>query len=739
MRLYWQQLQRRLAFDFRISGVGLLLFCFSICFMWPDGGIDHPRVRYISKALKISTSKSNPPRLAFEEALELRKAPAVIVPLSVKPISLNEVIQKGQMRPAIQALYYRQIQLDPMVINALSRPVTSTQKLTQKLTDVMPQVRIPEKQFEPNFEARLPSSAELKYVEDDKWFEQLSPRQQRILEASGIQGADLEAPMVPSLAQSLASKVEEELKRLQDGGTVITPSTAILSGQTPAVAGVPVRTQEDSKETPARYHRVSGHLLLDAMSPLFPDHSIEVAWMREGQNRRTGRFDYKSSKFAIDVDHLSGSVKLEMFDKAGSLVASGGIRLSPELNAQALAQIQIKMRPVGQVASHYTDFYDQPTEMFKLDGRKVWAFGKKPIRAKASFDTQSTFEADPQGLLFIDGIAGGSSSFAMTESEDHYPALHMINAGQNDALPLIPKKTAQAMFDIIEDQQGFTSTQKNGAIVMGQVTSAGRAVAGVQVEIEGDPDSRPIYLNEIFIPDPQLKATSSSGYFVFAHLPQGFYSLRASRGSQFVGYGNVVNEANSAAFIEIEEPVRYAPFDIRVYDAFTGEPQKAEVAFQSLDQSLQIDGYGQIDHPISARYSLAEVIPATEAYLAATYPYAGDQEFAHLPMIPRAWMDQLIAQAKVNLTPSAGAILGFSEKGGYDISLPHLPEGARVDVIYFDVHGQQVPAAVDQGGFLLVNLPAGAQTVVLNSALGAVVSRVMNADAERLTIAKFAF
>lgn len=719
----------------------------------PDARLKHPRVRSITKTLRISTSKTNPPRLAFEEALQIR-VPSLRAPAArnePQSRSLNEMIARQQLRPTRLALYYRHVQLGPMIIDrreVVIAPVVrearrmqvlpQVGRLAMKMSDVLPGRDIPERRFEPNMSTTDP---EYNPAADNEWFASLSPRQRNLLEASGLRTTDLAtAPLEPSLAESLAAKVEEELKRIQDGGVIITPQAA-----TPAVPSNPsLRTddktpQNESKDKKDSY-RVAGHVDLDSQTALLPGEHIEVAWKRDGQNRRSGRVAVPGSQFSIEVDELVGAVVLEKFDRSGGVTARGSVRLSPDLSQEALTHLQLRLRPVDQVASTFADFYNSSAQLFNVTAKKtVWKFGKKPIRTKASFDDASVFEADSQGQLFIDGISGGSSSFAMTESDDHYPALHMVTAGQKESLPLIPKKTAQAMMAIIEEQLGYTDVQKNGAIVMGQVTGSGQPLAGVQVEIEGHPEARAIYLNEILIPDPQLKATSSTGYFVFLHLPQGFYSLRAARGPQFVGYGNVVNEPEAAAFIEIQEPLRFAPIEVRAFDAFTGDPQAADLAIQALSQNIQIDGYAQLDHPIVAKYSLMDVEPKSDLYLPAMYPYAGDSEFLHLPMIPRVWMETLLIQGKISPNPGEGAIVGFSEKGGYEIQLPHLPEDTKAQVIYFDAQGQRTPASVENGGFVLMNLPATAQTVVLHHAMGGVVSRVLNVDPERLTISRFDF
>lgn len=709
-----------------------LLVC-GVVFLAPETKLQHPRVRFIQKPLKISVSKSNPPRLAFEEALRIRDTPALPVQADVKQVpgvSLNALIGSRSLRPTNLALYYRQVTLDTMVIErpARNQPIQQTQipinALSMKLSDAragQSTDQSPTRDFGPDvpeqsFEAPVESGAE--------WYHGLTPRQKRLVDSSGLTANQLsQAQMEPSLAQALAAKVEEELRSMQ----VEKPTSLLTSLPTQKVI------------TKAGPVKAAGHLSTDNLAPFLPDHHFEVHWIREGVSQKSGRVVLQPEvKFEIEIPELIGSVRAEMYDRNGQVVAAGNLRLSSELSPQVLNNLQLHLRPVRQVASYYKDFYSDSASLFAEPARKISSWSKKTITTKASFDENTSFESDGQGQLFIDSVSANSTSYAISESTDYYPALHMLTAGQKDALPMIPKKTANALLEIIEEQMGYTSLQKNGALVLGQVTSAGAPIVGAQVVLEGHPEARAIYLNEILIPDPKLTASTSSGYFVFVHLPEGFYSIRANKGAQFIGYGNVLNEPDAAAFVELQEAQRFAPFELRAFDAFSGEGQSTELHVQALNQDLAIDGYGEIEHPVLAKLSLIEANPSAE-YMPATYPYSANSEYAHLPLIPRLWMEGLIARSRVNVSPGSGTILGFNEKGGYEISLPHLAQENRAQIIYFDSEGHEVPAAVDQGGFILVNLPQSAQTVVLRQALGSVTSQVLNADADRLTVSRFVF
>lgn len=737
----------------RVIPSGLAVLTFTGGVTLPAWQLKHPQVRNISRPLKLLTSKKNPPRLAFEEALEFRREKRAVAKATAAPAgaNLNVLIGQGHLLSNRFALHHRIVRLTGLSFDKREAVAARQEEhLGQShlpLRSVLPNEFVPERRFEP-LASQVDNMAAMPGADVD-WYQSLSQRQKRILEASGLRATDLEkGTMEPTLAEALAAKIDEELARIQTGAApagqaiVIRPSSQgasrenNLTGEDAAAS----KQQEPQAKKLGQY-KVAGHFSLDSMTALLPRHHIEVVWKREGEGRKSGRFSLHDSSFQVVVDELIGQVKIEMFDdNTGAVVAEGGVRLSQDLSADTLQNLNLKLRPVGMVASTYTDFNRQTAQVFSLNKAKgIRTFGKTPIKAKVSFDGEATFEADLQGQLQIEGLASSSTSFALADHPDYYPALHMISAERREALPMIPRKTANALIAIIEDQLGFTDAQKNGSLVMGQVTSRGAALGGVSVEIEGHSETRPIYLNEVLIPDPKLTATTGSGYFVLLNLPQGFYSLRAMRGPQFLGFGNVINEPEAASFVEIQEPERFAEMELRTFDAFSGEPLAADMMVQALNQNLKIDGYGRFQHPILPRLSLIEASPQSEEYVPATYSYSGDTDHLFLPAVKQSWMDQLLAKARINVTPRLGALIVFSEKGQYQVGLPHLPPEAKVDIVYFDSQGNYSQTPVEHGGFMIVNLPPVAQTLVVTRANGEVVSRVFTADSDRLSIERLEF
>lgn len=698
----------------------------------PNPKLSHPRVRFISKTLKISLAKKTPPRLAFEAVLsfqnEVRK-PAATPGLVPQPISLNQVIAKGQLRPAERSLFYKKIELPKMIITRETVAVRPKLNLDPALGRAVSGGSV----------MTLPSERSETSVPN--WVDTLTPRQRRLVEASGLSVAELNRVQEePSLAQALAAKVEEELNVLREKGTPVTASTptGVSSTQTSTLS-----EKSPDVQIPVGPFAVQGIIHLSDATPYLPDHRFEVHWFREGYAKKAGRVQVKDARFFIEVPELIGQVRVEMLDGNGQVVAESSQRLSADLTTSALSQLHLRMQPVSQVAARYTDFYQDPNALFAASGdskKKISPRLAKIIRTKTTFDDEAIFESDDKGRLFIDGVTAQSTSLAITESEDFYPALHFLKAGGvGGVLPMIPKRTANALMSIVDDQLALSSGQKNASLVLGQLTVDGKPIAGVRVELEGFPDVKPIYLNEILLPDPRLTESTGSGYFVFMHLPADLYSVRAQRGGQYFGFGNVASEPASVSFINIEAAKSFAAFEVRSFDAFTGEAVATELDLQALGQRLSVEGYGVFEHPILPQLSLIESNPSSDLYIPSIHPYFADQSYAHLPLVRREWMDGLLARERISLAPGSGAILGFSEKGGYEISLPHLSENNDAKVIFFDASGHLVPAAVEQGGFLIVNLPASAQSVVLRQALGERVSQVLPVDSDRLTISRFVF
>src|SRR6185312_12819491 len=88
------------------------------------------------------------------------------------------------------------------------------------------------------------------------------------------------------------------------------------------------------------------------------------------------------------------------------------------------------------------------------------------------------------------------------------------------------------------------------SIVWGRLTQDGQAAAGAQVEMAGE--YKPIYFNDMYLPDPNMNATGSNGLFAFVKVPRGTQALRVSTGGHMYPAQVFPTENQQVSYVELE-------------------------------------------------------------------------------------------------------------------------------------------------------------------------------------------
>lgn len=713
----------------QLAAVSLLMVFF------PFGKVQEHRVKFIVKPLKITTTKATPPRLAFMQVLsyDQKAEQAPVEPML--SVNLSDVIAKRQLRPLNFVLERRQVSLPEILITRAE--IFNQQAALQELT----QNRNLEN---PKFDEPVRAS---RNTAQENWPQELTDNEKRWLKQANLSQTDFDVfnePTLDPVGEGLQAKIAAELNR---------PTTNALPGwiisqPTGGAANAPVKNFENANPSVGRNaarayaqtnrnlegYSIQGRIGLGSGVILSNGEHIEIHWVREGSNKVAGVISTENDyRYEVKVSELVGSVNAEMYDAAGQLKAKGTLRLS-----QASASGDITLYPQRSLASQNTDFYHSPTKLFgAVPFKKAKSVGMK---TKVSIDTQSVFEADDKSNLRIDGVTPGSTAFGFTKAKGYYPAIHWMTTGAAKAFPAIPSSTVNAWKDIVRNQRNLTPSQENdGAFVVGQATKNGQPVAGVSIEMIQNPDTKPVYLNQLLIPDPALTATSSNGYFIFMDLENGYYSIRASAKGFFFGFSNFLAEEDSVSFAEVQEAHEMAPFEARVFDAFQGTDEPGALEAQGLNLPIDVDGYGQFDHPITDQIELVQVQPRNNDMLPSLFVMKGDDDHVHLPLVRKQWMEQMAATLQLSPQPGTGIVLGFVSKGNYQVQLPHLKENAPVSVVFFDSVGNRVEHPVENGGFIAFNVPASAHTVVVRDNFGETSSQIIPVDGDRVTTVRFLF
>lgn len=685
------------------------------------------RVKTILKPLKLTTTKATPPRLAFMQVLDFEQRSAkAIISVEAEPhfkVNLNEVIQKRQLRPLSFVLNRRQVSLPAILITRAEvyhRKVVGNEVPASVVQQFHQPVRT-----------------------NPEWPETLTEREKNWLHQSSLSQDDFKVfnePAVDPVAVRLQNSINKEMARPADSafpGWIISQPTGPTTGSGPVAEATDPQEPDRKSFAKSSNHTVEGLLLLGMGVILGAQEHIEIHWSKEGTRKVSGKLLTDGNfRYQIQIPELAGSVSAEIYDALGQLKAKGVLRLADNRKSG-----DIVIHSQRTLASQHTNFYDSPSKLMDFVRFRKPKGSKGPvIQAKVSVDAEAEFQADENQRLLVDGVFPGSTAFGFARSKGYYPSLHWMTTGALRPFPLVPESTAKAMLDLARsaNSDAFSSIRTE-SLILGQVVRDGKPISGVAVTLEDGSGRRPVYLNALLIPDVALKETSSNGYFVFADLEKGYHSFRAEKGNFFFGFGNVLAEEQSMSYVEIEEAGQMAPFDIRSFDAFTGEEISAEVTLQGLGSPVVIDGYASIPHPVTNHIELTQAKPVSPAYVDSIFVSKGDDDHIHLPLVPKAWLDKTLATSSLSAQPGQGLLIGFVSKAAYQVVFPHLSEEAPVTVIFFDSNGNRVESPVENGGFIALNVPASAHTVVVRDNFGETSSQIVPIDPDRVTTLRFLF
>jgi hypothetical protein len=688
----------------------VLLFAATLLFFLPSR-VGHQVVRFHSQQLVIETSKTSPPRLAFHETVERKISSAWKEETSGKmsSVDLNQLVAKDSPIAGLRAVRYKKLVLSPM---------------------------------------QVPRDSALRVLDEQSWMEGLPAEQRKRLEMANERSRLLENDWkLPSWGDLVEEKLQEigsQTKKKESPAIFVQATDSDGNWITPEEHHNQSRVEvkkPDPKPTDTSVvdkHTVSGLLKVTKDTLWGPGRHFEVRWFEDGVAKETGRVNPDPHKFSysIEVPNLSGTVIARLVDDQGAEIGTGHYRISASDSPERLKNIEITVAPRSQITRHSQNFYDQDTTRLLSTSR----FHRNPSPEAIVTGIGELVKADEDGLIKVEGVAEGSWTFLRTQHPGFYQGLYLASAGDEKPLPLFPEKMMKALLQIVRDSRGSGLGGETGSVIWGQATFGGAGAAGLRVEIEDLPEAKPVYFNDLLIPDEQMTGTTSNGYFAFVDLPKGFYSLRVLRGERQVGVGNIEVDDETVSPLQIATDVLTEKVPVKVFDAFTGTPQLALVEFQHLPEAVEVTGFANIDVPRDDALALVKVTPQGSAYLETTQIFSSSQDYLHLPLIRQDWLASLKGAFKIPDVPGTGVILGFVPGADYELQLPHLASVEEVNIIYFDAQGMPSERGVAGGGFIVFNAPAGSHTVSVLPSTGEVLhSRVLPVDESTVNVLKFDF
>lgn len=698
------------------------------CFAWSShtGGLKYIP---IYEGLTIRAQKNSPPHIAFEE--------------TIRPISESNEWQRFQAMAPVAlgvekkspALFAKQVVLAEMTIQKQVQNVATSARSETAPVGVG-------------------------YSSDDSWMSQLTNAQKNRLQEAQVRNDVLNQDWNGSSWSEMAAETLEKSGVINSRGEVLQAS----SGKTVTVSGTRGETMArptvqrstasddnvasytaptaagdnssssfvgDNSNTTAGIRRIVGPIEITGGLAVTNEHHIEIRRNDEGVLKELGRVDLVKGTYNIDVEQTTGTVVARLVNKDGKTLGEGSFRLNRIIGGTQnyLTGPKIKVEPHPDYSVAVLSAYNSK------------ANETAPAQTRVTFvKGVSDVSVNREGIASMENVTRGSSTVMRAAAPKHLETTNLIVSGKESRSTLYPETMVQALLDIVAQDRN-ESTEGAPSLIWGKVMLDGKAVAGIDVMVETAPDLKPIYFNQFMMPDAKLTKTSDNGMYAFIHVPAGFHSLLATRSDSIFGYVNVVSEEGAVAQGDLEATMKNESVPLRVFDAFNGEPAKAEVTMQSLSEELQVEaGNATISLPHLNRFGLMRVHPEGTDYIPARYVYNDNDEFIHVPLVRWEWLRAIKTFLRINDSPSAAFIVGFVPDEDFEVFLAAYDNFNPQDIVYFDMQGRvlQNRKGAAGGGFIIYNVPQDThEVVVTGSRTRKVYSRVVPVEPNTLSVLNF--
>lgn len=594
-----------------------------------------PSFVHVSAPLSVSANKSHPPYLAFIDAEGLSVAP-----------EWNEF--ERRIRNSSSEIQNTSPEVAAPVVELEIEHIASSEVLAPASTISLAS----------HSPARPLNIAMVEPVEDTTWMEELTPSQRKRVELAQLKIEQEE--VLPEAAPDIGPEWLADLKEMT--------KTAQKSSSVPA-------TVSDME--------IRGEIQIQGIEFGPSDRYIEVRRRHEGVDDEVGEVNIKDATYAIRLKNPTGRIIARVKDHEGRIWGEGSFHIS-QVRAQEGKTLgpKLLLAPTtgwgGTVSSVY--------------GRSL----PKDARAFAAGNIEATSEKD--GSIEFQDIQKGSFAVLRAFAKDHPLSVALAVAGARPQLPIFSKSWVRSLKELVSEQRNMSLASEEAPILWGKVVQDGQSVAGVSVEVESEPGLEAIYFNQLLLPDPSLRTTSSNGLYAFIGVRPGFHALKARRGDAYLAHHNTVVEEGAVSVTEIATGLRTEQSPIRVFDALSGESRTATVTHQGAEASMNVNGVARFTLPVLSRMSLTRVEPEAP-YARALYLSNDKDGYVHLPLVREDWIHAVRTWTRIDEPSHTSVVIGFSPDEDFQVE----PQLEQQRIVYFDREGRPTNKdyGVAGGGFML--------------------------------------
>ena len=456
-------------------------------------------------------------------------------------------------------------------------------------------------------------------------------------------------------------------------------------------------------QTLAQAAVLRGHFeLVDGVAII--DHKVSVKRILEGQTVEVGQVDLNAGSYQISVNSFEGELVAEVKDRFGNLVGEDHQKL------MGLTRIQnffkgptLKVGQPAAFAFNSRQYDDELNNKLKEDRLQASFFSR-------NYNLKKTSDVYPN-------VARHSSTVGFIDSQDDNVAstLSIRTSRDKSETLLFSKKWVSAITDYLAEQIQVEYTRESGVII-GRVLKDGKPLAGAQVVVENQAGLEPHYLNALLIPQVKQTSTSANGLFIIPGVLPGGYQISAYEGSEHLGTQMYFVESQIVSYQEILSSRKVKANVVRSFDMFSGQQVTTDLQIPGFEEILTVNGDLEKYRDRSTS-GIMEVLnrPQSNQYIPYIYVQNLSRDYLHLPQISEVFMRYLQEQRKISDVPDTSVFIGFSQYNDYKVYL----SGADTEnfnannVVYFDQQGKISEVPVPRGGFVVFNVPAGIQEIMI--------------------------
>ncbi len=255
--------------------------------------------------------------------------------------------------------------------------------------------------------------------------------------------------------------------------------------------------------------------------------------------------------------------------------------------------------------------------------------------------------------------------------------------------------------EILLEQDISLNLDRGDSLLWGIVKDQGRPAEGAT--IFAGQGARTSYFGGFYLPDQTRTKTSENGMFSITLSNPGWNELIVELSDGRRIRINTLVFSGKVSQVEVDVPKNTSPLILRSFDAFTGDPLRSNIEIQQLEQPIDTGFEGTTTVEVPKTNNLSYVLVSPEApYEKIRLSYMHLEDYLHIPLFTKTWLDEFKAYLKVSDEPQTGNVVGFVQGDDFTIEIQNKDSSSKV--VYFDQQGHFSNQGLAGGGFIVFNL-----------------------------------